>query len=209
MTDWVAWHETYTDAQSPLGRRLSVVQRLIHEAISANASDRLRVLSLCAGDGRDLLPVLERWKTRKTIAARLVELDERLADRARASAAAGDLVQVDVIRGDAGLTDTYVGAVPADLVLACGILGNISDDDVKRIVDAMPSLCARHGVVIWTRQRRAPDLTPAIRAWMAAAGFEERAFESPGADDYAVGMHELVRASLPLARGESLFKFIQ
>ncbi len=33
---------------------------------------------------------------------------------------------VEVIAADASMTDAYVGAVPADLVLLCGVIGNIS-----------------------------------------------------------------------------------
>jgi hypothetical protein len=69
-----------------------------------------------------------------------------------------------------------VGAVPADLVLVCGVFGNISDDDVKTTVLALPTLCAHGGTVIWTRHRREPDLTGAIRTWFKEAGFVERAF---------------------------------
>ena len=34
--------------------------------------------------------------------------------------------------GDASTTSAYRGAVPADLVLACGIFGNVSDEDIQR-----------------------------------------------------------------------------
>lgn len=32
-------------------------------------------------------------------------------------------------------------------------------------------------MVIWTRHRRLPDLTPRIRAWFTDAGFDEVAFD--------------------------------
>ena len=34
--------------------------------------------------------------------------------------------------------------------------------------------------MIWTRHRREPDLTPQIRDWFPASGFEEIAFDAPG-----------------------------
>lgn len=140
------------------------------------------------------------WQGRKRIAARLVELTPALADRARAFAAEHSLTDVEVVCTDAARSAAYAGAVPADVVLACGIFGNISDGDVHRTIGAMPALCLDGGHVVWTRHRRDPDLTPAVRRWFAEAGFEERAFESPGARDFAVGLHR---------RAEPLFTFVR
>ena len=113
-----------------------------------------------------------------------------------------------MIEGDAAVTDVYAGAVPAELVLACGIFGNVSDDDVKRTVGSMPSFCSRGATVIWTRHRRAPDLTPAVRGWFADAGFRERAFESPGSGSWAVGVHEYLFDPTRLVLGQILFRFV-
>lgn len=201
--DWRAWHDRYEDPSSPLAQRLLVVQRLVREALAASTREPVRILSLCAGDGRDLLPVLAEQEPSRAVRARLIEADPELAARARAAAPDG----VEVLEGDAACTDNYAGAVPADLVLACGVFGNVSDEDVARTVAALPSLCAAGGAVVWTRHRRAPDLTPAIRAGLARAGFEERAFASPGPDSWAVGLHVLTAPPLPLQRGVRLFLF--
>lgn len=68
--------------------------------------------------------------------------------------------------------------LPADVLLLCGIFGNVSDDDIRRTVAAAPALCAAGGTIIWTRHRRAPDLTPDIRAWFGASGFDEVTFDA-------------------------------
>lgn len=94
--------------------------------------------------------------------ALFVEYDAELASRAR-RAAQGVAARVEVRQGDAAQSDAYVGAVPADLVLLCGIFGNVSDADVRRTIEAAPQLCAPRAEVIWTRHRRDPDLTPSIR----------------------------------------------
>ena len=207
--DWLAWHEGYSDPCSPLAQRLVVVQRMIERALDSFSHDTVRILSLCAGDGRDLLPVLARSRKRRRVCARLIEREPRLAERARALASQNGLGSVDVVCGDAALTDDYRDAVPADLVLVCGIFGNVSDEDVHRTVAATPQLCDEHGLVIWTRGRRHPDLTPTIRGWFAAAGFVERAFESPGPGSYAVGMEELRDAPSSLEPGQRLFEFVR
>ena len=97
-----------------------------------------------------------------------------MAARARAAAAAAGLGAVEVREGDAATSDVYAGWAPADLVLLCGVLGNLTDGDVESTVRAMPGLCAAGGVVVWTGHRKPPDLTPAVREWFAAAGFVER-----------------------------------
>jgi hypothetical protein len=62
--------------------------------------------------------------------------------------------------------------------------------------------------VIWTRNRREPDLTPQVRAWFTAAGFEEVAFEAPGTPTRTgVGVAVLREAGGALAPAGPLFEF--
>lgn len=89
------------------------------------------------------------------------------------------------------------------------MFGNVSDTDAKRLVAALPFICAENGSVIWTRHRRQPDLTPSIRAWLIAAGFEERAFVSHDADQFAVGWSQMAVARSEGALPEPLFTFVR
>ena len=208
-TDWVDWHDPYLDPESALSRRLTVVQRHIQSFLEGCTSAAPRVISLCAGDGRDLLDVIAKDPRASQIQARLVELDPVLADRARQRAADAGLDKIDVMCADAALVDVYVDAVPAELVLLCGVFGNISDRDVHRTIGALPQLCATGANAIWTRHRRDRDLTPAIRRWFAAAGFAELAFDSPGPNQWSVGMQAFLGESEPLMLGARLFNFIR
>jgi hypothetical protein len=202
--NWVEWHDSYSNPGSQLSQRLAVVQR--HVRAFLDSSTAPQIISLCAGDGRDLLDVLAERRT--PVRARLVELDPGLAGAARARVAAAQLEPfVDVVCADAALTDMYAGACPADLVLVCGVLGNISDADVRRTIRALPQLCARAATVVWTRHRRDPDLTPAIRRWFGEAGFDEVAFDSPGADGWSVGVNVLAGEPRPFTPGLRLFTF--
>ncbi len=70
-----------------------------------------------------------------------------------------------MLQADAGITDVCAGAVPAQIVVVCGIFGNITVSDIQATVAALPSLCAPAALVLWTRHRSPPDLTPAIRSW--------------------------------------------
>ena len=56
--DWVEWHQAYDDPESSLSKRLSVVRRRIGACLDAAEHVPLRIVSLCAGDGRDVLPEL-------------------------------------------------------------------------------------------------------------------------------------------------------
>ena len=74
---------------------------------------------------------------------------------------------------------------------------------------ALPMLCSPGALVLWTRHRRPPDLTPDVRAWFADAGFDEVAFESPDAAGVvAVGVHRLAVAPQPFRPGTKWFTFV-
>jgi hypothetical protein len=99
--------------------------------------------------------------------------------------------------------------VPADLLLLCGVLGNVSDEDAASTIAALPGLCTPAATVVWTRHRREPDLTPAIRGWFSAAGFAEESFTAPDAAIWSVGVHRLVGPPQPLGQGRRLFGFVR
>lgn len=205
--DWVAWHEGYADPRSRIARRLPVVQAHIRLFLDHCEAARIRVISFCSGTGSDLLPVLADHPARERVRARLVELDPELVEQARATASELKLSGVEVVTGDASVTDSFEGAVPADLVLACGVFGNIANSDVERTVRALPQFCAERATVIWTRHREEPDLTPSIRSWFREAGFVELAFDSPGLGSYAVGSNRLSAKPPPMQRSTRLFTF--
>jgi hypothetical protein len=71
--DWYAWHDAYESRGSTLARRLAAVQDRVREALDSAPAGPLRVVSLCAGQGRDLLGVLPHHPRRDDVTARLVE----------------------------------------------------------------------------------------------------------------------------------------
>ena len=105
-------------------------------------------------------------------------------------------VRVEVVVGDAALTDHYVGMVPAYLVLVCGVFGNMTDDDVRRTIGYCSQLCAHGGTVVWTRGRWEPDLVPQICDWFAGRGFELRWVSDP-AQGWGAGAHRFTGTSTP------------
>jgi hypothetical protein len=204
-TEWAQWHTEYDAADSPLSRRLVAVQEQIASALDRVAPGPVRLLSLCAGQGRDVLPVLATHPRGGDVVGRLVELDPDLSAAARTAAP----TSVEVLRADAGDTSACAGATPADLLLLCGIFGNVSDDDVRRTVAAVPALLAMGGTVIWTRNTREPDLTPRVRAWFAEVGVVETAFVAAPPPGWSVGAGVLQASSQPLGAGRRLFTFLR
>ena len=205
--DWAEWHRPYDDPASLLSGRLRRVQAHFKALLDRQPPGPVQVISLCAGQGRDVIGVLAGHPRRDSVRARLVELDPRNVEHARRAAAAAGLDAVEVLAADAGLADSCAGAVPAQIVVACGIFGNITDVDISATVAALPGLCAPGAGVIWTRHTRPPDRTPAIRSWFSAAGFAEESYEAPEATRQGIGRHRLTGPPAAFAPGRRLFAF--
>ncbi|MFC4499752.1 MULTISPECIES: class I SAM-dependent methyltransferase [Streptomyces] len=205
--DWSSWHDQYDVADSWPARRLRTVQAQVHAALSEAPAGGLKVISLCAGEGRDLLEVLAGHPRRDDVRARLVELDPRNTAAAAESAGRAGLTQVEVVTGDASLVDHYADLVPADLVLVCGVFGNITDADIEHTIAVCDQLCGTGGTVIWTRHRAAPDRVPLICEWFEAHGFAPRWLSAPDAG-FGVGVHRFTGTPRPLRRGTRLFEFV-
>ncbi|MGA7989609.1 MAG: class I SAM-dependent methyltransferase [Candidatus Dormiibacterota bacterium] len=206
MSEWVRWHEAY-DEGGQLALRLEVVQSMIRSALDRCRPGPIQIIGMCAGDGRDLLGVLEDHPRRRDVHARLVELDPELANRGRAHAAVV-APGVEVVCGDASTTSAHAGAVPADIVLVCGVFGNIRDEDVQHTIQCLPALCAPDATVIWTRGTFAPDLTPTIREWFTTRGFSELAFVAIPNTTAAVGSDRLTSEPQAFVPDVSLFTFL-
>ncbi|HEX4728393.1 MAG TPA: hypothetical protein VH298_11395 [Jatrophihabitans sp.] len=207
MTDWLAWHQQYQDPNSSLSHRLRLVRQHLHDWLDGRRGQALTAISACAGQGHDLIGVLAMRPDAGRVRAILLESDPRNVAAARLAAQVAGLNRVQVRQADAGRLADYADGVPADLVLLAGVFGNISDQDVRRTIEALPQLCATGATVLWTRSRRAPDLTPSIRDWFAAAGLGEQAFDAPAGELITVGVHRYLGQPEPLDPSGVLFRF--
>lgn len=204
MIDWVKWHEEYDDPESSRARRLGVVQRRIREFLDGAPKGKIRILGMCAGDGRDLLGVLNSHPRVQDAVGSLVELDETLARRARALAPP----QIEIRCSDAGVSDAYAGACPADLVLSCGVFGNISSEDVRTTIASWRFLCTLGATIIWTRAGDSEyDPRAQVRRWVIESGFEEVAWDGEP-ETYGVGVARLAVSPEPFRQGVRMFNFI-
>ena len=206
--DWGEWHRKYDDPASGHPQRLAVVVEQIRAALDRAGPGAIRVLSLCAGDGRDIATAATGHPRAADLSGCLVELDDELAAAAREHLAPLGS-RLDVRAADAGDPDVWADVVPVDLLLLCGIFGNVPDDDVERTVLASSAIGRPGATVIWTRHRRPPDLTPAIRGWFTAAGCTSLGFWSGGPGGFGVGAELLEGATRALDRSQRLFVFTE
>jgi hypothetical protein len=207
-SEWVEWHRDYDDPHSNISKRLRCVQDAIREALDRAPPGRIRLLSLCAGDGRDVLGVLPTHPRRRDVGGRLVDLDPELVRLGRERIRSSSLAGIEYAQLDASLPSSVMGAVPADFVLLCGIFGNLDDEDLHQFVLRVPELCAERATAIWTRHRRSPDLTPSIRGWFKDAGFEEITFLPVPGSEGSVGVARLASRPPPLRPEPHFFTFI-
>lgn len=170
----------------------------------------MRVVSACAGDGRDVLGVLAQREDAARVSATLIELHPDIAQKAADSASAARLTGVEVRIADAGNTDAYAGAVPAQLVILVGIFGNISERDLERTIRAAPQFCTPGGTLLWSRGRGRDDRNDAVRAWFADTGFTELDYAANDTGDRpALGAMRFDGEPDELDPGRALFAFLR
>lgn len=210
--DYLQWHDTYDDPGSDLSRRLRIVQGHLRERLDAT-SGPIRLLSVCSGDARDILGVLAERTDRERVSGALLELHEEVATRARERIDELRLAdQVEVRTVDAGLSDSFVGAVPADIVLLVGIFGNIRPPEIKALIGTVPQLARPGALVLWSRGRSAPGgggRTCEVAGWGREAGCTEVSITAPADAQFVVGAAEFRGTTEPLRTGRRLFTFFR
>ncbi|GAB2828268.1 hypothetical protein GCM10022221_28310 [Actinocorallia aurea] len=176
---WYRWHAPCDEIRSARTDRLAAVQELLAAALDAAPPGPLKAVSVCSGQARDLLPVLISHPRGQDVSARLIELEPLNASFLYGAVGSTALDRIEVVVADAGLTDAYAGAVPADLVLISGPFAHIGRPDTARTIGMLPRLCAPGATVVWSTYGPAlADLAPLLESF-TAAGFTEVSRASP------------------------------
>lgn len=208
--DWYEWHHAYDDAESTLARRLTVIQGWLRQALDQLPAGPVRLISLVAGQARDIEGALRDHPRAGDVGGRIVELDPRNADVARKSLSRVTGDRIEVVTGDAGQADAYLGAAPAELLVVVGLFGNIVNADVERTIRLLPGFAAPGAYVVWSRggaREDRADLNPCVRRWFAEAGFTE--LEHTYIDGrQGLGFHRFSGTPAPFPAKEKLFEFI-
>ena len=99
MKDWVAWHREYDNPDSALSKRLDRVAWHLRGALDEARAGQIRLVSLCAGQGHDVLRVLPGHPRVHDVRAVLVEASAKNAAMARQKAASAGLTGVEAPAG--------------------------------------------------------------------------------------------------------------
>jgi SAM-dependent methyltransferase len=208
-SDWSDWHEEYDDPDSELAGRARGVQRLVAGVLADCPPGPITVISVCGGQGRELIGALAEHPRRADVSGRLVELDPDNAAYARRSAAAAHVDGLEIVNGDASVASAYQGLAPADLVVASGIFGHVDDDDQQRMIRSFRSLLRPGGAVVWTFFARARRRTERLRGYFTAGGYEEVSYEVLPGEEYqfSVVLSRLRAEPLPAPDDDRIFTF--
>ncbi len=203
----------YRERHSHFSRRLGLVQAALERAITAAPDGPVFVLDICGGEGRVLLPVLAAHARRADVRGVIVELDAASVAAAADRIAELELTQVSVVRGDAGLSDTYAVLARAQVVIMSGVLVHLSPADRARAIRFLPRLCAPNATFLWTIGNRFdPTRARRVRHTVAHNGVQVLRIERVprGRGDrvrHEVGVGRVTGTPEPLLPDVRIFRF--
>lgn len=208
--DWTDWHEQYETSLILLAR-LRIVREQIRATLDECGPGPIRIVSICAGDGRDVIGALSDHPRRGDVTASLLDTHAPSLDRGRAAARAAGLERrLEFLCSDATLGASYRGIVPADLVIVSGVLGHQSNAGIRRFLENFPMLCKSGGSVIWNRHlvtnEGAKDVVE-IREHLRRLDFEEAHFSVTSRNGFAVGRSRFRGAVDPFDPQREIFEF--
>ncbi len=209
--DWAEWHKRYESVPS-LQERLAVVCEEISLAISATRTKPVRILSICSGDGRDVILSTAASKLRKSISGVLIELNPDLVARGRSTIKEFSLQEeISFQCSDATKSETYRSIAPAHIVVLSGVFGNLKYEDVGLLIDSLRSLCEPKARVIWTRNLNefgdGETVVGGIKKLFANVNFTEASYTKTPSGVFAVGTHVYEGETLNLPARPVLFRF--
>jgi len=182
--DWSDWHEEYDDPNSEIAARARGVQQLVTQVVTDCAPGPVTLVSICGGQGRELIGALGEHPRRDDVRGRLVELDPDNAEYARRSAEIAHVDGLEVVNGDASVASAYAGLDRLDLIVLSGFFGHVNDEDQARLIRFLRTLLRPDGAVVWTFFARAKRRTERLRAAFVAEDFEEVSYEVLPGDEY-------------------------
>ena len=200
INDWKDWHRGYDDPGSELTSRMLAVRAQVSAVVSACPPGPITVVSICGGQGLELIGAIEDHARRDDIRGRLIELDVDNADVARRWARDAALHGLEVVTGDAARHSSYAGLPPVDLAVVSGLFGHIRVEDQQRAIELVRALCRPGGSVVWTFFRRDEGRLESLRRSFAERSFEEQHFETLPGEEYRF----TVARSLRTGRSEAM-----
>jgi hypothetical protein len=149
IDNWSTWHNEYANEDSELNGRKRAVQAQIAALASECPPGPVTVISICGGQAHEVLGALENHPRRADARGRIVELDKENAAFASAWAKKAG-INIEILNGDASISDSYSGLPAADIVVISGVLGHINEADRARLIGFLPQLLRKGGAAVWT-----------------------------------------------------------
>ncbi len=209
--DWNQWHADY-ETSPALQARLKSVCRQIAAALDERPAGPIKIISICAGDGRDLCLALREHPRQRDVTATLIDNDPNSLARGREMAKEFcPNAQLHFIEADASLAKTYAETGHADLVLMSGFLGHLRHEDALGLIASLPMLCKTGSWIIWNRHLKLHDGTEQvarIRGAFRKHEFAEAHFETTAEDGFAIGRTCFLGQSTPLDSTRKIFEFV-
>lgn len=137
----------------------------------------------------------------------MVELDSLNASFLHGALGSTELKDAAVVVADAGITDVYLDAVPADLLLLGGVFANITLADASRTVTALTQMCRPGATVVWTSYGPRLDEADEVLALFETSSFERVELQRDTDGHYLVAAHRYRGPAQVLPAGQRFFGF--
>ena len=203
--DWFEWHSVYDNPNISLKIRLAVIADFLKFAWE-NLPRELRILSICAGQAREIEKAVSEGNLDHRSGIDLLDLSEAnlaIAVRRLAPLSKGTVTSHVC---DAGHSSSYEGHVPANCLVIVGVFSNLSLAHAQRLVARLPQFCSPGAYVIWTRKRDDTDSAGNLRAAFGIAQFRLVRFAL--VDDVFVVIHQYCGELQRVQLGERIFEFV-
>jgi Methyltransferase domain len=209
--DWDNWHKLYETSED-FRTRLRMVCQQISAVLDRCPDGPIRIISICAGDGRDVLEAVSEHHRCGDVQAFLLDNHAASLERGQRSAEKASMSEnLHFMNADASLASSFTGLGHADLVLISGVLGHLDHADVPRLITKLPMLVKKGGSVIWTRHLKLHDggkQIPSIRKMFLKSHFQETFFGCASPEGFVVVCDRFCGNQTPLDGGQRLFDFI-
>jgi len=160
---WTEWHEeAYNDINSLPYQRTEIVKDLINKYLS-EIDKNIVVISIGAGQSRDILPVLIGRKDNDRITTYLIDTDIECLNYAKNYAKDNNIINVHIVDMDGSLVKNYKDIPKADLIIFCGMMTQKNTDEVKNLANNIKLICNEDAQIIWSRHGYDGDYSTPFR----------------------------------------------
>jgi hypothetical protein len=208
IDNWSTWHDEYENEDSELNARKRAVQAQVAAIATQCPPGPVTVVSICGGQGREVIGALADHPRRADVRGRIVELDEKNSAFARAWAKKAGLDKLEVVTGDASLSTAYAGLPPVDVVVVSGVVGHLCHPERVQLITFLHQIVRTGGYAVNTFYRGREGELQQLRDAFSAHQFEEESFETlAGKFQFTIARNRYLGQPKPFEPGVKVFNF--